>query len=198
MFNSPWGRRLTITFPRLFLFKIFRPSYTFYTLAFLPTFLLSILEIYLIYLIASHLFKNKKIGLISSLLFSFYPLDTFVSTTIRGDTEMGFFATLTILFFILSDIFLSNKKISKNGKIFLILTGVSAALSYISKDFGLILMVFFLFAFILESIKNKKITWIYGLILLGFVFIYTLYGIYLWNKTGIFSKILKRDFYGTI
>ena len=178
-FSSLWGMRLTVILPALFLFKIFQPSYT---LAFLPTFLFSLGSVILAYLISLNIFKNKKVALLSAFFMSFYTLEVFVGTTIRSDVEVAFFSGLSIYFFIKSD--LKNRKLNKKTILYLILSGISAYLAYMSKETGILILYFYFIFFCYDLFSRKKIQSRYLFILVGLLILFSLECIFYRTQTG--------------
>jgi len=180
VFNSLWGLRLVVIFPMLFLFKIFQPSFV---LAFLPTFLFSMGSVVLAYLIPLGVYKNYRVALLSALFASFYPLDAFIGTTIRGDVELLFFSGLSFYFFVKSynlknstqnNIHQKYPKLSKKPAIFLILSGISAYLAYMSKDIGILIIFSYFAIFCYDSISKKKIQFKYLFIIVGVLMLFSL------------------------
>lgn len=104
----------------------------------------SVINIFLIYYFASILY-DKKIGLISSLLFSTLPVPFFLSTRILTET---FF-----LMFFLSSLITFYLGLEKNVKYFL-LTGIFTALSLLTRYTGAILfIIYFSYIFLRKKFK---------------------------------------------
>jgi len=106
--------------------------------------LIGALSVIILYLLGKEIF-NKKVGLISSLIFAFIPLHVFYSGRILTDVLFTFFVLLTFLSFWKGD-----EKGNKNQRI---LFGIFLALALLSRYTALwIIPVFFIYLLI----KNKS------------------------------------------
>ncbi|MFH1403297.1 MAG: glycosyltransferase family 39 protein [Candidatus Altiarchaeota archaeon] len=179
--NHYAGLRLFVYYPIVFLFQIFGASYR---LAFLPTFTLSMLEVVLAYALCSTAFNDKRAGLFAALLMSVFPLDAFVSTTIRGDTEIGFYAMLSVFLFTVS-----KKYMGGTYRTLLLLSGFAAGIVYNVKKLGLMVMAAYMIISVIHSAYSRRIRWKYMYVLAGFLLFVAAEGAYLKLETG---NILQR------
>lgn len=190
MFSNLWGMRLLILLPVVVVFKTVGVSY--YT-TFIPTILFSLGSILLAYLISFKLYKNKNIALLSAFLLAIFPIDVFVSTTIRGDVEPCFFVGLSIYFFLISGQYYEKNSPRKFKKLFFLLaTGMAIYLAYLSKDTGLIMIVSYFFLFIIDSIRKRKIQWSYSAIVFSLVFFICLEGTFYKTIAGNFFQRYEK------
>ena len=125
---------------------------------------------------------------------SFYLLNTFVSSTIRGDLEVGFYSSVSIYFFIKSRIFLNKKITNKKTIILFFLSGITIGLSFMVKELALIFLIFYFLLFVFDTIKKKEIQWFYSLIIFGFITVLILQSAYLYSKTGNFLQRFEKGF----
>lgn len=184
-FDNMWGLRHTITFPILLLFKLFGVSYK---IAFVPSLLFSLGSIVIAFLTAKQLSKKISVALLAAFLMAIFPLDVFISTTIRGDVETNFFVGLSLYFYLkwANQI----KKRSKKWQIIqLFLTSLFAYLAYMTKDYCLITLVSYGILFIYDTIKHKCINLMYALIPIFFVGLFFLEGLF---YIGPFNDIAHR------
>lgn len=173
--------RLMMIYPLAFFFYLFGISN--FTAVLYPL-ICSISSIILIFYLSKIFFNNEKIGLISAFLLSVFPLDVNYSTWIMPDVPLSFFIGLSVLFFIKGEMsknvtFLNIKK----RYLFFILSGIVVGLSYLIKLPGLIIFLFYFTAWIYFSIKQRKIRLDFLLIILGFLMITTLEGVFYYITT---------------
>jgi len=145
-----------------------------YSLALFPL-LCSLGSIIVIYKLGSLLF-NKKIGLIASFLLSIFPLSVIYSTRSMPDIPMTFFMVLSVFLFLRAELGKNNK----NNYILYILSGIFWGMSYLIKEFSIVLILFFVIYFIYK----KRIKKHYLLLLLGFLTIFFLELLFFYLKTG--------------
>ena len=157
---------------------------------FLLGFLLSILSVFLFYLIAKEIF-NKKIGIIATFMFSFLWIHIFYTCRLLTDIPSLFFMFLSIYYFVKATKFNLN---FKYFSISLISLSIATLIRYAS---GVIFLVYLI---ILGLILCKKISllknpkfYLSGII--GFFPILLFFLINLITKGNIFPAIFGTDFY---
>jgi len=110
---------------------------------------ISSLGILIIFLFAKELF-NEKVGILSSLIYTFLPLNVALSHDILVDTLLPTFWMLVFLFCI--------KTIKTNKKSFSFLTGIFLGLSFLLKFTSIILFFFvFLIFYLYQPKQSRKI-----------------------------------------
>lgn len=187
-FSSLWGMRLTIILPIIFLFKLFQPSFM---LAFLPSFLFSLGSVYLAYKIPLHVYKNKKIALLSAFFMSFYALDVFNATTMRGEVEVAFFSGLSVYFFVKA-YNLRKRRLTEKSIIYMILAGISTYIAYMSKEIGILVLFFYFVLFCYDTISRKKIQFKYLWVLVGILVLFSLECFFYKTQTGNWLQRYER------
>jgi len=133
----------------------------------------------IIYKIGEMMF-NKKVGLLAAFLFSFYPLEVIYGTRLTADVPTEFFVVLSI--------FLFSKGLKKKNSIHFFAAGVAVGLSYLVKELGLLIFVFYLAYIIFDVLKKRKINWNYFFIFLGFLSVLALEGLFYYSTTGDFLQ----------
>lgn len=113
---------------------------------FLPPFITFLTGI-AVFLLGKELY-NKKAGFIASIIVVTIPSFVTYSVLIYTDVLVTFFLTLFFLFFI--------KSIKKENKVYLILTGIFGALTYMTKTTGLTVYIFVFLVFFYEIITKRK------------------------------------------
>ncbi len=176
IFKNLWTARALLYLPAFAIFKILGPGLV---QAFAPTFILSILEILVVYAFLRIILDDKTGALIAAFLIGIFPLDVFVSTTFRGDTEVGFYTLLSIFFF-----GLSQKKELGYGRLLLILSGFSAGIAYNIKELALLIPIGYLGLFIVDSIRTRKIRINYSYIFIGFIIFILFESLFFMTYTG--------------
>ena len=188
-FNTLWGMRQLIYMPIVGIFSLTKPSYTG---AFLPTFAAALGEIALIYLLTKKLFQDSICGYLAAAILALYPLNTFCSTTIRGDIEVSLYSSLSVYLFILSHQFLSKDKCNKDKGCFLYLTGVLAGVATLVKETCLMLLFLYFILFLIDSFHSRKILVRYVFITIGILTIIGIEGAFYYSTTGnFFNRFLK-------
>jgi len=188
-FNTLWGMRQLIYMPIVGIFSLTKPSYTG---AFLPTFAAALGEIALIYLLTKKLFQDSICGYLAAAILALYPLNTFCSTTIRGDIEVSLYSSLSVYLFILSHQFLSKDKCNKDKGCFLYLTGVLAGVATLVKETCLMLFFLYFILFLIDSFHSRKILFRYVFIIIGILTIVCIEGAFYYSTTGnFFNRFLK-------
>ncbi len=167
-------------FPEAFFVKLLgynQLGYTIYPL------LSSLLVVTLAYYFGKNILKSEKIGLISSLLVTFYPLDIIFSTKISPDVPLALFASLSIYFLIIA----FHKKPKK--KVCYLLSGFFAAVASTIKTFGIILFPvigLLLLYYFLKSYSKKHMSTCIFCFILGFLSIFLMNEIYFYTQTQTF------------
>jgi len=133
-----------------------------------------------IYKIGEMMF-NKKVGLLAAFLFSFYPLEVIYGTRLAADIPTEFFVVLSVFLFL-------KGLMKKRESILFFSVGVAAGLSYLVKELGLLVFVFYLAYIIFDILKKRKINWNYFFIFLGFLSVFALEGLYYYSTTGDFLQ----------
>lgn len=168
-----YSSRIAYIYPVAFFYRLFGVSEF---SSYLFSLLLSLSGILLIYALASFLF-NRKVGITSAFLLSFYPLDVINATSMFPDLAHSFFMALAVLFF-----FLGRKEamLWKKQAIFLF-SGILIGIAYFMKTSGLLVFVFFIFFGFYElffikkgTLFSKRIDWSYILVVIGFGIMYAL------------------------
>jgi len=164
-------------FPEAFFVKILgynQIGFTIYSL------ICSMTIIALAYFFGKNIFRSESIGLLSSLLISFYPLDVIFSTKISPDISLACFISLSIYF-------ASLPLIYKNRKAYTLLSGFFASIAYTIKTFGIILFPV-IFSLIIYSWfkKNdrKKLKLFIIYFVIGFLPIFLINETYFYLNTG--------------
>ena len=165
-----------------------------FNLGFLLNFLIPLigaLSVVLIYKLGKELF-NHKLGLISSLLFTFIPLHIFYSGRILTEVLFTFFVLLTFISF--------WKGYEKNNKKHKILFGVFLALALLSRYTALWIMPIFLLYFLIRDksfkfLKDKYLWYSIGVFFLTLV-PWFIYGLVEYNNPiGAFIHGFKASAY---
>jgi len=165
-------------FPEAFFVKLLgynQIGFTFYPL------ICSLLTIVLAYFFGKNIFMNANIGLLSSLLISFYPLDVTFSTKISPDIPLACFISLSIYFTILS--FISKRKTKTSS----LLAGVFASIAYTIKTFGIILfpvIISIIFYYYFKKNERKKLKLFILYFIVGFLPIFLINEAYFYLNTG--------------
>ena len=154
-----FGLRTGILFPVSVLYSTFGVNEITSNIVIL---LISLASIVLIYNFGKLLF-NEKAGLLSAFLLSFFPFDVVYSTKLMTDLPAAFFVALSVYFF------LKSEKINKiiSSSIYLIFSGLSLGIAYLTKELSILIGLFFL----VYIIYNKKFKWKYLFMTFGFLII---------------------------
>jgi 4-amino-4-deoxy-L-arabinose transferase-like glycosyltransferase len=163
-------------------------------LGFITKFLMPLvgtLSIILIYILGKDLF-NKKIAIISSLIFALIPLHVFYSGRTLTGVLFTFFILLTFISF--------WKGYEKNNKTHKILFGIFLALALLSRYTALWIMPVFLIYFLIrdKSIKFLKDKYLWYSVLVFFIILipWFIYGYYEYsNPLGAFIHGAKASIY---
>ena len=134
--------------------------------------------IILIYKIGKLLF-NERVGLLSAFLLSFFPLDVIYATRLAADVPVAFLMTVSVY------LFLKARTVNR-GYLYLFSSGIVLGLSYLVKELGLLLFFFYFVYIIYEFISKRKINFNYSFILLGFLLVFTIEGLYYYSSNGDF------------
>jgi len=94
---------------------------------------------------------DRKIGLLSAFLVSFFPIDVINATRLDTDIILAFFMVLSVLFF------LRSIKDKDYKSINYLLTGVCIGLGYLVKPFSIVLPFIFLIYIIYKKKIDKEI-----------------------------------------
>ncbi len=131
--------------------------------------IVNLLNIVIIFLLAKQLFSSRAVGLIACALYGLDPIAIFRSTDISPDALFNFFFYSAMLLFIIA--FKNGRK----SKLLAFFTGVSLALSTLTKAFGAYTLPFFIIMFCLAQgrdwigAKWKKGLFFLFLLVTGFI-----------------------------
>ena len=114
-----WAVRYCIWFPMFFLYKVFEPSMV---MAFVPTFLNSILEFLLVGAVCWGVFRSRMVVSLGLFLVAHYPLSAFTASTIRGDAESSVMNGLLLLA-VVTVLRSREKRKDSNIRLVLLITG---------------------------------------------------------------------------
>lgn len=109
--------------------------------------------IYLVALIADHLFENKVASLLSAGLFSLEGLTVTQSRIAMNDIHLTFFILLTFFWYLR---YKRNIQLQANWKKYLVLTGVGMGLTLATKWSGILIFGVIIIDQIFEALKEKK------------------------------------------
>lgn len=173
------SQRLAFIYPLFFFLKVF--GITGFSLS-LYIILTSLGTVVLGYLFGE-MFFNKKVGIITAFLMSFFPLNVIYGTRIMPDVPLAFFMGLSVFLFFKGEkskgsFYNINKKY-----IFLFLSGIFLVISYLIKPTGIILILFYLAYILLYKRKLKKE---YLFLILGIFLIFSIEGAYYLQSQGDF------------
>jgi len=159
------------------------------------SFLCSLGSIVLVY----HLGKmlcNKWVGLLASCLLAFYPLDLEYATTASPDVPQSLFNGLAVYFFLAA-----SMRFTRRGRgtawAMALASGLLTGFSYLIRDTGALLGIFFALYLILDMLINrrsevplreqvKERSLLYGAFLAGFLIIFCIEGLYHYLDAGDF------------
>lgn len=167
-----WGGRYTVLLPTAISFILF--GFSKITMI-LYIFIISLLQIILIYFLAREFF-DKKIGIFAAFLLSIFPLDVLNSSILRTDILISFYSSLGIFLYYLG---------YKHNKLYLcVVSGLFFGWLAFTKIF-FIFGIFFLFLYEILLLKQyptflKRICFF----ILGFIVISTPFIVYQYEKTG--------------
>lgn len=135
--------------------------------AYLYSLIISIASIILIYHLGKLFFK-KEVGIMAAFLLSFFPLNVNYATQAFPDLAQAFFTGLAVYFFFLGE----KKERPSSQAVLYFLTGITAGLSVLTKESGIIIF-FFLGVFVLYKFifRKEKLRWSYAWIMAGFLMI---------------------------
>jgi len=156
------GLRIGLHYPVGFFFKIFGVNQI---SAIMYPLICSILSIILVYQIGSTFF-NERLGILSALLLSVFPLDIIYSTQTMGEIPLSFLTSMSVFLFL-------KGNSTKNGNLFYLLSGVFIGFGYLTRITGLI-PILFMIGYV---IYKRKIKINYFYVLLGLSIILLLEGI---------------------
>jgi len=124
---------------------------------------------------------NKRVGLLSAFLLSFYPLNVIYGTRVAPDVPTVFFMGMSVYLFLKG---LKTK--GKTSGISYLCSGIAAGLSYLVKALGLLIFVFYGVYILFDVLKKRKIIWSYCLVFLGFLLIFLSESLFYYFVTGDF------------
>ena len=154
--------RSMMTAPVALFFKLFGTGI--YSASIYPL-LCSLITIVAVFFIGKVL-VNYKVGLISAIILSFYPVDIAFSTQLVPTTPVTMFITVGLLLFLYGE---RTKK--RNKKMFLfILSGIMIGLSYLANIITIIIVISFALSYLVFKRKIKKE---YFLVILGFMLVFS-------------------------
>lgn len=168
--------RLLLLYPTAFFFYLFGASN--FSAGLWPL-ICSLGTLILIYKIGKLIF-DEKVGLLAAFLFSFYPLEVIYGTRLTADLPTELFITASLF------LFLKGLKGKGKPNVFYFLSGIALGLSYLVKELGLLLFVFYFAYMILEILRKRKINWNYSFIFLGFLLVFLFEGFFYYSATGDF------------
>ena len=168
-----YSTRIAFIYPMAFFFKIFGVNEA---SSYLFSLITSLLGIPLIYFLGTFFF-DRKIGILSAFLLSFYPLDVINASAALPDIPHSFFMGVSILLF-----FVGRNQALTFKKVFSYLAcGICIGIAYYMKTSALLVFVFLLFFGLYELLiikRNlkfiKRFEWNYLFVFLGFVIAYLL------------------------
>ncbi len=188
MLKTLFGLRFLVYIPILAIFKGAGPSYWG---AFLPVLVLSIAEVPLAYLIARKTGNSYWISLLAAWFMAIHPLNVFVSTTIRGDIETSFMASLCLLLFLMSRLFNNDEPYRSNQAIWAILLGFAAGFGVLAKVLNWVVFFIIFVVFIIDIIKKRRFPFRYLWFLAGAVIYFLVQGMFFQHVTGCFWQQFK-------
>lgn len=145
--------------------------------------LLTAIGILLVTFYIGKILFNKSVGLVAAFIASFVPIFTIFSTEVVPDIPLAFFWGLSVL------LFLVGERSRKQSNIYYFFSGCSIAFAYLTKSLGIIGLLFFLFYFLYK----RQLKRVYLFVLLGFVFIFSIEGVYYYLNTGDFLASFKTN-----
>ena len=115
----------------------------------LTNFVIFIIAIVLVYLFVRQLFTNKKLALLSSFIFAFYPLIMLIApvVTLRAEMLMTVFMILTLLFL--------DKYLETGNRLWQIFGVISGFLAISSKEAGFVMMPLLVIFYIIIKKKDQ-------------------------------------------
>lgn len=164
--ESPFAFRYTILYPVAFCFRLFGVNKI---SGVIFPFLLSIAEIFTIFLLGKKLF-NKEIGIIGAALLSFFPMHVFFSTQLYVDIQISLFINLALILVLY-----------KANPVYYFLSGVFIYFAYVCRSTSIIGGTVPIFYLIKEK-KYKNISFIF----IGFLVSLIIASIWYLIKTGDF------------
>lgn len=176
-FSPTWSMslRVLMIYPTAFFFWLFGISN--FSAALWPL-ICSMGTIILIYKIGKLLF-NERVGLLAAFLLSFFPLDVTYATRVSPDLPLAFLMTISVY------LFLKARTVNRNY-LYLFSSGIALGLSYLTKVLGLLLFFFYFVYMIYDFISKRKINFNYSFIVLGFLLVFVIEGLYYYSSNGDF------------
>ena len=132
-------------------------------------FVCSLLNVLIVFKIAQKLF-NTEIAMISASLLIFYPLDIFSASVLAPDSFIPFFSSLAILLYIMAE---EKSASPSKQRLYLILTGILIAFSYMSR----VSSIFLFMSLAIYQVYNKKYTSL------------------IWTTVGLFIPLAMESIY---
>lgn len=170
--DTPFIFRYIIIYPVALFFKLFGIKHFSAVLFIL---LLSVAEIIIIFLLGKKLF-NEKIGLISSFLLVFIPVNSVYATQLLPDIPISFFMSFAILLFLIGID-------SSYSIVYYFLSGCLIYCAYICRSISLIMIGTVFIGYI---IYNKKMTPKFIFVIIGFLIPFILTSMWYYFNTGDF------------
>ena len=119
---------------------------------------------------------DEKIGLLSAVLLSFYPLDIYVGSVIFPDGPLSFFISLSILLFIIGN------QTGHKKNLYFFSSGLCIGLGFLIKETAMFIAIFF----VIDILINRKIHLSHFIIASGFLIVVLIDSFYLFSLTGNF------------
>lgn len=172
--------RIGFVYPIAFFYKIFGVSEF---SAYAYSLLTGIASILLIYFLGKLLF-NEKVGIIGAFLLSFFPLNVNYSTQVYADLAQSFFTGLAVYLFLLAE----KKSLNAQKEWMYLISGISVGISFLTKESGIVIFLFFALFILYKLIFGKQSTKIFPYLLIsaGFVLVILLQGVFSYFTTGDF------------
>ncbi len=131
---------------------------------------------------------NERVGLISAILLSVFPLFLFYTTQYGPDIPLTFFVSSSILFFIKGE---QNPKIRKR---FYFLSGLFMGFAYITKITFAVFFPLYLIYIIKKILEDKKFHRDYLFLLIGLLMVFILENVYYHTITDQWLLNLRSNF----
>ena len=177
LLNSLWGLRWGIWYPVALLFKLFGANYW---LTFTPGFILGLAAIPLAYFATLRMSGRSGAARWASVAMIINPIDWFVSTTLRGDIEMSFYAGLMML----GVAHIETQKNTRSAIPVALLVGFAWGMAALTKEWAFIFGWGFLAITGYRTLREKRIPWAYAGVLIGFLIVMIADAIFLYQLTG--------------
>jgi len=132
-------------------------------------FTFSLLNVLVVFQIGKKLF-HRDIAIISAFLLIFYPLDICTANILSPDSFIPFFSSLAILFYIMAE---EKSALTSRRKLYLILSGILIAFSYMSR----VSSIFLFISLAIFQIYHKK------------------YTSFVWTTVGLFIPLAMEALY---